>query len=177
MPSIQITQELYCFLGSIAIGIFFGLLYDLFRILRISIPNTLPSIVFLEDIIFSILVSICGYFYLLNTQNGKIRGFILIGYVIGFIVYYFSLGIVVIKLSKVIVKMLTFILSIIYRILVSPILKVIKFFITPVSIFIKKVILNVKKDLKNLFRMLYNLCNKILKGKIKLKKGVDEIGC
>lgn len=176
MFSMQITQELYCFLGSIAIGMFFGILYDLFRILRISIPKTLPSIVFLEDIIFSILISICGYFYLLNTQNGKIRGFILIGYAIGFIVYYFSLGRLVMKVSKFIVKLITFILTIIYRMFINPILKLIKFLIRPFCRFIKKVTLNIKKDLKYVLGMLYNLVNTILKGKIKQKKGMDEIG-
>lgn len=82
----SLVLELHIFLTSIFGGIIAGLIYDIYRAIRYySKPN--KFIGYIQDFLFWLIIS-CVFFYTLIKVNwGEIRGYILLGFSIGVIVY------------------------------------------------------------------------------------------
>lgn len=131
------STQIEVFLISCVVGIALGIVYDIFRILRIIVPhnNVLTN---LEDII---LISAYGIFlmcFAFSLMRGQIRFFFIVGNFLGFILWFFTLGNIVIRVTNRIkeyilkgIKMVTY-----------PIRRLIQFFIN-----MKKKVKNPKKTL------------------------------
>ena len=86
---IYLTEQAAIFFNALLLGAILGLIYDFFRITRLAF--IMPSIlVLIEDLLFFLLSSIILFNYLLESSHGQIRYFILIGVVLGWVLYYFS---------------------------------------------------------------------------------------
>ncbi|MBR7071892.1 MAG: spore cortex biosynthesis protein YabQ [Clostridia bacterium] len=59
-------------------------LYDLFRILRKTVKQTVVS-VFIEDLLFWLLITFLSFLFLLSRTNGEVRGYVLLGMSFGFV--------------------------------------------------------------------------------------------
>lgn len=73
------------FLWAVAAGAGLCLLYDLFRILRLALRSKNPGI-FLQDLLYSFLAAIVTYLLLLARCRGELRGFVLLGELLGFLI-------------------------------------------------------------------------------------------
>ena len=82
----MIHHQVYVFLYSILVGAILALIFDFFRLLRRK-GNTQNFLVYLEDFLYWIIVAFVIVISAFVTNDGDIRGFMFIGYMIGAIFY------------------------------------------------------------------------------------------
>ncbi len=111
--SLSLAQQTKGFLLALGMGFLLGVLYDLIRIVRISITRGKAAVV-VCDLLFCLALCVVTFLFCLTVNEGEIRGYLVAGEGLGFLVYYFSLGAVVFALSE---KIITGIKSIFKRIL------------------------------------------------------------
>ncbi|MBP0979085.1 MAG: spore cortex biosynthesis protein YabQ [Oscillospiraceae bacterium] len=161
--NIIISEQLIFFLRSILLGVILGFVFDVFKILRLLVKHN-NIFVFIEDILFFCISAIFSYSFLINISYGQIRLFILIGQLIGFILYKLSV-------SNFVVKLIVFVINLFLRTIVRPIYKfalcIFKvIFVNLTKFFIKNVNF-LKKLLKNRIDIVYNfLKHSFIKNKI-----------
>ncbi len=97
--SLSLAGQTKGFLLSLGMGFLLGILYDLIRIIRISISRG-KAAVFICDIIFCILACFCTFLFCLSANEGEMRLYLILGELAGFFAYYFSLGAVVFSYSE-----------------------------------------------------------------------------
>ena len=142
-------NQTYLFIVFTIVGIIIGILFDIFRILRKSF-KTNDIVTYIEDFLFWILTGIIILFSMYKFSNGELRFFMIVGIIIGTLMY-------MITFSKYIIKISVFIINIIKRIIIYPfnIMKKIlkKIIFRPIFIicinFKKNIINFVKKNKKN----------------------------
>ena len=86
-----VDEQLKIFLYSLGMGAILCMLYDIFKALRVMM-NFGSKLIFLQDLIYSVFASILTFLYLLLMNNGRVRLYILLGEVLGFLTYYFTLS-------------------------------------------------------------------------------------
>ena len=96
---ISITLQAQIFLLSLLLGAAFGVLYDFFRALRVVFDPP-PLIVFFEDILYAALCACLCFSFTLLTNTGEIRGYIFMGTLTGFIIYFCTVGALFIRWFK-----------------------------------------------------------------------------
>lgn len=133
MQFIVILYQLQITLYALVLGLFFGVLYDVLRITRMLIGITpvharhiawigrLPSrhlgkigkgavseFVFIHflDILYGLCTGACFCVFLYALNNGRFRWYLLLGSALGLLVYYHSVGRLVLHLSGYIVAVL-----------------------------------------------------------------------
>ena len=153
MYSVNLAQQTWDFIYSIGIGFLLGIIYDIINIKQYFKTRN-NAILAIKDIIYILITAIITYLFILATNEGKMRAFLLLGEFLGFVIYYFSFGII---FRKSIDKMASIFKKIFAKL--SPfIMKVQPFF----NKTIKKVIFYLKKIkfiLKRNKVMEYNLNN------------------
>ncbi|TCK87860.1 spore cortex biosynthesis protein YabQ [Natranaerovirga hydrolytica] len=151
------------FLVAIGTGIVIGLFYDCIRIFRRIIKHS-NFVINIEDMLFWIISSMILFITLFKQNNGIIRGYIIIGVIIGLMTY-FSL------FSKMLVtyvaKLINFILSILKKIitiLFRPFTTILRFIFGYLKVFfslLKKVFKAIHKQLKKTQKTVKILVKKI----------------
>lgn len=115
------STQLETFLISCLVGLVIGLIYDVFRVFRIVIPHNV-TLVFIED---TLLLTSYGIFimcFAFALMRGQIRLFFMIGNAIGFILWFFTVGSVIVGTAK---RLKLYILKF-FKILAYPIRKIIQ---------------------------------------------------
>lgn len=116
---IVVAQQVWLFLYSCLLGAGLGLLYDLFRISRIAFPSPV-AVVLVEDILYFGLCAVATFLFIMAQNYGQIRWFILAGELIGWVVYYLTVGVVVIGASRAIIRVIAWMLRLLYRLFIAP---------------------------------------------------------
>ncbi len=98
---ISLSQQFQVFFGALILGAVFGLLYDIFRIIRLAFKNS-SAVVFVEDIIFWIIATVTTFLFTIIFNNGELRLSLIITQVVGFLIYYFTLGKLIFKVFSAI---------------------------------------------------------------------------
>lgn len=139
-----------------------GVLYDVFRVCRIAVP-TRRGIVFVQDMLFFLLCAIATFLFLLTSTDGVVRVFLMVGEALGWIIYYFTLGQLVMKVSKTIIAAIKAVLRFLLRYLLYPIwlliYNLISLLMRPIRFFVqimKKFLQRLKFRLKVERVILYN---------------------
>lgn len=114
-------QDLAALGFSILIGIFMGLIFDLYRTLR-YFSNPKKILTYIEDLLFWLIIIIIFFALLLKTTDGILRGFVFIGCFCGAIIY-------LLLFSKFIFSFFIFIL----KLILEGISEIIKIIIGPLS--------------------------------------------
>ena len=157
-------MQLYSFIIYIISGIIIGIFFDVFRILRKSF-KTSDLITYIEDIIFWICTGLFLLYIIFTFNNGEIRSYIIIGILIGILIYMLTISKYFIKLSVTIIRFIKKIIIKTINIILFP-LKLIfniikKIFIKPFTFFV----INIRK--KHV-----DFCNNI-KNSLKKNKKID----
>lgn len=108
----DIYSQLYSLAIFFIVGVFIGILFDLFRIIRRTF-KTNDIITYIEDIIFWILVGLILLFSIFFFNKGELRSYVFIGLAIGFITYILTISKYFIRTS---VNILTYIKEVLYKI-------------------------------------------------------------
>lgn len=91
------TEQLLTFLNGILIGCYLGAIFDIFRILRITIHCN-KVIVIIQDFIFSLIIGFVSMVYIVFYGDGYIRFYIILAEIIGFTIYNYTISKIVINL-------------------------------------------------------------------------------
>ncbi len=97
--SLSLAQQTKGFLLALGMGFALGVLYDLIRIVRISISRGKTAVI-ICDVIFCIAFCLVTFMFCLTVNEGEIRFYLVAGEGFGFSVYYFSLGAVIFGFSE-----------------------------------------------------------------------------
>lgn len=109
-----ISEELRLFFLSCAAGAVFGIYYDVFRVLRLTIPHK-SFFVFWEDVIFLATFAVFLSAFAAAEARGELRGYYALGSLIGFTLYHFSIGSFVVRLINKAVGIIKFAFAIIVK--------------------------------------------------------------
>lgn len=177
--NVTLSGQLYEFGIALLMGVSFGILYDVFKVLRL-IGLDFKVAVFIEDLLFFLIATVTVFSYYMQITDGKFRIFPLISALLGFILYSITLEklvfFVICKIYKLISKLFKFIYYKIFLFAFKKILSLLKIILGPAVNFIKKYFAeNIVNFFKNLLpkkgRMLYNN-----KGNFKGKRGKGNNG-
>ena len=135
------------FMLSLGMGFLLGILYDVFRMIRLIITDKPKAFIF-QDILYFAVCTFISFLFLLGVNNGKVRSFELLGEILGWLIYYFSFGTVAIRLVNKVISCVKRFFKFIFQALFRPIsdifLKIRRFF--------KKIFKNSIKRLKFLLK-------------------------
>lgn len=150
-----LQYETKLFMLSFLVGLVFGAVYDLLRIVRI-VKKHHKTVVFIED--FSFVVFCAFWYFLFSTDlaRGQIRLFVLIGMFIGFAVYLLTVGSITTRFASAIRMVYEKIESWLKRKIFTPIYTNIKKKIVQNYISLRKRIKSRKKNLKVGKNVVYN---------------------
>ena len=90
------TEIFFC---SVGFGFLLGILYDVFRIFRLVISRAKSFVLFM-DLLYFAVCSVLVFCFMLVTDSGRVRLYTAGGQLIGWLIYYFSSGAVVIRLTS-----------------------------------------------------------------------------
>lgn len=93
---LELEREL--FLLSVVLGCGLGLLYDIFRVFRVALPHG-KILTFFEDIIYTFLYGF-ALFTFCTGLTGAIRGFVLVGMLIGSVIEHLTVGNAVVSVLR-----------------------------------------------------------------------------
>lgn len=119
MPGIAIAAQTRLFMMAFGFGFLLGVLYDLFRIARLTVTRGRVA-VFIADVAYFLLVGILVFLFMLAYNRGEIRSYLLLGIVLGFAVYYFTFGAFVLKWTNRIIRFLRRLFHTVWRVLSAP---------------------------------------------------------
>lgn len=150
-----LVDETLLFLKACLLGGILGVIFDLFRIFRTAIKcNTI--IVFIQDVLYFTVVTASTFIFLLMYNDGRLRMFILVGELMGSVLYFFSISILVLKSSRKII----FIFKKVLRVILYPFIAIINFVNNKINLIkskiLKKIKLFDKFSLKNILNIVYN---------------------
>lgn len=127
-----VAEETFIFLYSCLLGCGLAVVYDLFRILRLAFPGGKVA-VFIEDGLFVVIATLATFVFCVNFCNGYFRVFVAIGEILGFILYYFTLGVLVFRAARSIINGIKAVLRFLYRIFVKPVVRFFKYIYTKIK--------------------------------------------
>ena len=149
---ISITEQAQTVLLSLAFGVIIGIVYDCFRIFRLIIPAG-KIIIFFQDIIFFSFFGVISFLYLLRENSGQARLFILVAIILGWGLYYTTVGSLIYKLTARSVAAIKKVLAKVFRWLFAPI----KQMFVLLSRFFSEKMQKTEKYLKNKVKTYCNL--------------------
>lgn len=108
MWEIDNNFQVFSFLLSMVAGVCFCIVYDVLRAVRKIKPVT-DLAVFFQDIFYFILIGFITFLMLMVFSNGEIRGYIICGIILGFIICFLTL-------SKLTLKFFIIVFGFIYNV-------------------------------------------------------------
>lgn len=84
-------EELFIFGCACLLGVFFGAVYQLLRVVRAVLPHN-RVMVFLEDFFYMLFVSLCFFVFSMELVRGELRLFVLLGNIAGFFAFHYTAG-------------------------------------------------------------------------------------
>lgn len=95
----SLSDECLIFLYSVILGVALGVIFDIFRAIRAIILHNSFFVAF-EDILFMLVWTFSLVIFSVELSGGIIRFFCFIGTFLGFIIYFFSIGKIVITFIR-----------------------------------------------------------------------------
>lgn len=112
-----LAEQTRIFLYALGFGFLLGILYDVFRTLRLIISRS-RGFVFFMDLLYFALCAFLTFCFIMVIDSGRVRIYVAAGEILGWLIYYFSLGTIAVRLSNAVISL--------FRRMFSAILKPIK---------------------------------------------------
>lgn len=170
----SVSEETRLFLFSCIMGVPVGIVFDVFRVLRVIFPQNKLSVA-LEDIAFLLVYAVMLMTFAMLFARGEVRFYFVIGNFLGFVLYFFTVGNLLVGIIRKFAEMVKNVFSCIFRGLI----KILKFVFCPISQKVRKDFVNNCKKYKQInnnvkiplidgYDMVYNENNiKSNRGKVK----------
>ena len=120
--------EAIAFLYSIAMGAVLCVLFDMFCVMRMFVRPTILS-AFWQDIVFWLVAAVLTYCFLLVHCYGIIRGYVLFGELLGFLLCRFTLSAVFIAMMSQVVRAVKSVVAFLRARIFRPVSKKIRIFV------------------------------------------------
>ncbi len=142
MWEIDLTEQVYTLLLSLLTGVVFCLVFDACNLV-ISRFKLKPSAVFLLDVLGFALIGFFDFCFFLARSNGEIRGYVLLGQLLGFILCRATVS-----------KILSLFISLAFKSLETVFLAIKKVVLRPILTSVKKILIffNKLKEKYSVFR-------------------------
>ena len=150
MLTVSSNQQLTFFLYSVIIGIFLGLIYDIFVILRKIFPNTASWVIAIEDVLFCFIATLTYVIFIFTANFGIPRLFSFIAIMSGFVFYKCTFSKIIVLFVIKILKLFRIVFGRIFKIICKPLLYLIGFFTLFFKSFLCRITICAKK-IKKLF--------------------------
>lgn len=144
---IGVTEQLATFGLSCLIGAGLGVFYDFFRVLRKAIPHNWVFIG-VEDLVFFVAATTYSFNFMVSMLDGRIRFFIIIGELLGWVIYFFTLGVVVMGISDKIIACVKYIIAALIRIFIAPIFALLRWLLLKAAGILMYLVKKLKKSTK-----------------------------
>ncbi|MBQ8014823.1 MAG: spore cortex biosynthesis protein YabQ [Clostridia bacterium] len=92
------------FLYALGFGFLLGILYDVFRTVRMIISNS-KGFVFFMDLLYFTVCAFLVFCFNMVVDNGQIKIYVVFGEVAGWFVYYFSFGAIALRISNAVITL------------------------------------------------------------------------
>lgn len=102
------------FLYAFGFGFLLGILYDVFRTLRMIISRSKGFILFM-DLLYFAVCTFLTFCFVLAVDSGRIRAYVALGEILGWLVYYFSFGAIAMRISNSVVSLITRLFSAVFK--------------------------------------------------------------
>lgn len=182
MYTVDQNEQYMIFLTSLGVGFILGVLYDVLRAVRLSFTKG-KAVTVVFDLLYFFLFALLSYIYMLASNKGEVRSYIIIGEIIGAVFYYFSFGIAVVKITERVAMLLRRFYRFAFKVVCAPFRCLKRLFLFVFhksnSFFEKKQKKNEKirkKLLPKLRLYVYNLLDILYVGKVHTKKGGSNFG-
>ncbi len=119
MYSVPQSRQLTIFLCALGAGFLLGILYDIMRAMRLSFTTSKAAVI-IFDVVYFLLCGILSFLFILALNKGEVRFYIIAGEIIGWLFYYISLGVAVIKLTDAFVSAFNKAKSFIFKVISAP---------------------------------------------------------
>ncbi len=116
---ISLAVQTKNFLLSLGFGFISGFFYDVFRIIRLC-TSSKKAVIIIFDIMYCVLFCFAFFVFLLTVNEGQFRFYLLLGGLLGFFVYYFSLGAIIFSFSKFLTEFIKKTVKRIFAVLLFP---------------------------------------------------------
>ncbi len=151
---ISLAKQTYNFFVSVGFGFALGIVYDIFFIIR-NLVSRFRWVTVLCDCLFTVCASALSFLLLLIITDGQVRAYVIFGEFIGFFVYYFSLGVFIVRICdkitrflKALFGLLKKIILFIFSVLFYPFRKIFAF----LTQFSKKIYEKMQKNAKKIVK-------------------------
>lgn len=178
---ISLSTQTRGFLISIGFGALVGAWYDLIRIIRLTFTKSGRAALMVSDIFFVLSAALMTFLFLLTVTDGEIRLYILFGELIGFVIYYFSFGVIAVRFTQKTVNKIKKAVKRIFGFVFAPFIKIFRFFGRKTDKLFKifqKMSKKFDKNAKILLQkdkaLLYNLTDKMRKSRKKLSDSESD---
>ncbi len=95
-------------------------IYDLFRIKRRAI-RTSNIVIYIEDFFFWIIVSLVMFFVVYLSNEGELRGYVILGTILGVILYILLLSRIVVRCTLIIIRTVSMVIKKIWMVATYPV--------------------------------------------------------
>lgn len=119
MYMISSSEQLRGLFLSVGFGFLLGVVYDVFRIIRLLITSKKTG-VYIQDILYIIFCAFTSFIFILTVTGGNLRFYILLGCLTGWLVYYFSFGVFAMRVGDAAVRGIRRLFGFVFRIIFSP---------------------------------------------------------
>ena len=114
-----VNNQAFLFIIFTINGMLIGILFDFFRILRKSFKTT-DIITYIEDIFFWIITGLIIIYSMYTFTDGELRFFMILGMIIGVLIYMLTISKYFIKFSLSVLNILKKVFGTIIKIISSP---------------------------------------------------------
>ncbi len=97
-----LARQTEIFFYSLGFGFLLGIVYDVFRTLRLIISKS-KVFVFFMDLLYFSFCAFATFCFIMAIDSGKVRIYVASGEILGWLIYYFSFGAVALKVSNAVI--------------------------------------------------------------------------
>lgn len=115
----SLARQTQSFLVSFGFGFILGILYDIFFIVRLLISKSKTALI-ISDMLYVAVASVLSFSMFLVVTDGEVRMYVIFGELLGFLVYYFSAGVFVNRVSEKIITFLRRFFTSLFKIISAP---------------------------------------------------------
>lgn len=134
--NLSLASQLQGFVISVVAGAFLGAYYDVFRIFR-TVFQSERRAVFFQDLFYMISAAFVTFLLALGVNYGEVRFYILAGEVIGWCLYYLTVGMVTIQVFR-------FVSKAVRKIIINPIKRLLATISQLIASLVKLIVKNTK---------------------------------
>jgi len=156
------SHQLMELLLSAGMGLLLGMYYDVFRVIRI-VQQPSARIIFVQDVLFFATSAVITFLFTMTINGGQLRLYIMAGLLAGFLVYYMTIGRLVVRFAKMVTSAISRAWSAFWRVVLWPFRKISSLLFRHIQtiwgkfiVFLKKSRVFFKKLLKKRPKLLYN---------------------